>query len=126
MRQEAAEPSAAFFMQNRPSDPLRPISPYPVRAERSRGSGQSNATLIGQPPSILLEANGRNDIGASEIQPIGLPGLNQPALLDRRLDETCEQRMRIEGLALQLRVELHADEPGVVRALDDFRQCAVR
>ena len=33
--------------------------------------------------------------------------------------------MRIEGLALQLRVELHADEPGVIGTLYDFGQRAV-
>ena len=34
--------------------------------------------------------------------------------------------MRVEGLGLQLRVELHADEPRMVRALDDLREGAVR
>ena len=34
--------------------------------------------------------------------------------------------MRFEGPRLQFGVELHADEPGVVRDLDDLRQQAVR
>src|SRR5262245_19405027 len=34
--------------------------------------------------------------------------------------------MWLEGAALELRVELHADEPGVVRILDGLRQQAVR
>src|SRR6476619_5994411 len=34
--------------------------------------------------------------------------------------------MRIERAALQLRMELDADEPWVVRTLDDLRQTAVR
>ncbi len=33
--------------------------------------------------------------------------------------------MRREGLRLQLGMELHADEPGMVRQLDDLRQRAV-
>src|SRR4051812_49010442 len=48
--------------------------------------------------------------------------LDQSALLDGRLDERGEQRVGIERLGLQLRVELDADEPGMVGALDDFRE----
>ena len=43
-----------------------------------------------------------------------------------RLDEAREQRMWVERLALQLGMELHADEPGMVRPLDDFGQQPVR
>src|SRR5215210_1121516 len=51
---------------------------------------------------------------------------DQPALFDRRLDKALEQRMRVERLALQLRVELNADEPGMVGPLDDLGERAVR
>src|SRR5690606_807568 len=54
-----------------------------------------------------------------------LPGLDQPALLYRRLDETREQGMRIERLGLEFRMELHADKPRMVRSLNDFRQHAI-
>ena len=52
--------------------------------------------------------------------------LHEPALLDRRADEGGKQRVRLEGAAFQLRVELHADEPGVVRVLDRLGQEPVR
>ena len=39
---------------------------------------------------------------------------DEAADLFRRTHEVAEQRMRREGLRLQLGVELHADEPGVV------------
>jgi molecular chaperone IbpA len=48
--------------------------------------------------------------------------MSKPALLHRRRDEAGEQRVRIERLALQLRVELHADEPRMIRPLDDLGQ----
>ena len=37
-----------------------------------------------------------------------------------------KQRMRFEGAGFQFRVELDADEPGVIGELDDFGQEAVR
>src|SRR3954454_1074196 len=52
--------------------------------------------------------------------------LYQPALLDGGTDEIDEQRMRVQRLRLQLRVELHADKPGVTRQLNDFGQRSVR
>src|SRR3954465_1912071 len=41
--------------------------------------------------------------------------LHEPCLLDRRLDEAGEERVRGERLGFQLGVILHADEPGVSR-----------
>ena len=41
--------------------------------------------------------------------------LHQPAAFLRRADEAGEQRVRVERAALQLRVELDANEPGMVR-----------
>ena len=43
----------------------------------------------------------------------------------RRADEVAEERMRAVGAALELRVVLHADEPGMLRQLDDLHQIAV-
>ena len=55
------------------------------------------------------------------------PGrLHQPALLDRRLDERGEQRVRRERPGFQLGMVLHADEPRMVGALAELRQHAVR
>lgn len=52
--------------------------------------------------------------------------LHQPALHFCRFDEAFEQGVRREGARLVFRVELHADEPGMVRVFDDFRQDTVR
>src|SRR2546430_17294165 len=50
---------------------------------------------------------------------------HQPTLLHRRLDEGGKQRMWRKWPRLQLRMELHADEPGVVLVFDHFGQEAV-
>src|SRR5690349_14740116 len=50
-----------------------------------------------------------------------------PALvLDRGAHEVAEQRVRLHGLGLELGVELHADEPGMVRQFDDLDQVVLR
>jgi hypothetical protein len=59
---------------------------------------------------------------ASLCPPYGRPRLHQPRLLHGGVDEGGEERVRLEGPRLQLWVELHADEPGMVRDLDDLRQ----
>src|SRR5690348_17863427 len=51
--------------------------------------------------------------------------LDQPRLFDRRLDEPCEQGMRLEWPAFELGVELDPDEPRMVRPLDDLGQLIV-
>ena len=50
----------------------------------------------------------------------------RPARLDRRLDEAREQRMGVDRPALELGMELAAQEPGVAGELHDFGQLAVR
>src|SRR5216684_2611984 len=50
----------------------------------------------------------------------------EPALVERGFDEAGEQRVRLERLRFELGMVLHADEPGMVGDLDDFRQLAVR
>ena len=57
--------------------------------------------------------------------PLTLPAQTSRDCVDGGLDERGEQRVRSERLRLQLRVKLHADEPGVVRQLDDLGQAAV-
>src|SRR6266571_4877521 len=42
-----------------------------------------------------------------------------------RRDETREQRMRSRGPGLELRMELAADEPRMLRILDDLHQLAI-
>src|ERR1700749_2178179 len=63
---------------------------------------------------------------AEDRQEGELTRLHQPALHDSRLDEGRKQRMRLKGPRLQLGMELHADEPGMVLVFDDLRQHAVR
>ena len=52
-------------------------------------------------------------------------GLDQPRLLDRRLDEGGEERMRLKRAGGELGVELDAHEPGMIGALHDFRQLTI-
>src|SRR5208282_2678894 len=51
--------------------------------------------------------------------------LDQARLLHRSLYERGEQRVRLEGPAFQFRVELDADEPGMVGEFDDLGELAV-
>src|SRR5690606_3165968 len=53
------------------------------------------------------------------------PGSHQARLPHRGGDEAGEQRMRLERAALELGVELHADEPRVIGTLDDLREQSV-
>src|SRR5450759_1410588 len=50
---------------------------------------------------------------------------DQARLSDRGRDEALEQRMRVEGLRLQLGMILHADKPRMRWDFDDLRQDAV-
>ena len=52
-------------------------------------------------------------------------GLEQPRLLDRRADEAGKQGMGLERAALQLRMELDPNEPGMVGSLDNLGQLAI-
>src|SRR6185295_10367303 len=54
-----------------------------------------------------------------------LASLDEPALLEGRFNEAGEQRMRFERAALELGMELDADEPRMVGALDDLGQLVV-
>ena len=58
--------------------------------------------------------------------PCAMGTLNEPRLVDRGADEGGEQWMRLERSRFELRVELDADEPRMVRSLDDLRQQTVR
>jgi len=51
---------------------------------------------------------------------------DQAGLLHRRFHKAGEERMWIEGLALQFGMELHTHEPGVIGSLDNFGQQSVR
>src|SRR5262249_48944092 len=48
--------------------------------------------------------------------------LHQSRLLDRSADEGGEERVWRKRPRFQLGMELHADEPGMVRHLDDLRE----
>ena len=52
--------------------------------------------------------------------------LHEARLVERGADERGEERVRLEWTRFELGMELHADEPGVIGKLDDFRQDAVR
>ena len=72
------------------------------------------------------KAGPRIKSGVTEAEhPLKVSESDQPALLHRRFDEAGKQRVRVEGLGLEFRVELHADKPGVIGPLDDFRERAV-
>src|SRR4051812_41252480 len=62
---------------------------------------------------------------ASQRSSMDTPPLDQPAPVPCRADEAGEQRMRIERSALQFRVELDADEPGMVNPFAELRQHAI-
>ena len=51
--------------------------------------------------------------------------LNQPTVMYGRFDIGGEERVRFERLRFQFRMKLHADEPRMVRNLDDFRQLPI-
>jgi hypothetical protein len=51
------------------------------------------------------------------------PGaLDQPALVDRSTDERGKKRVRLERPRLELGVELHPDEPGMIFIFDHLGQ----
>ena len=45
--------------------------------------------------------------------------------LNRRFDESGEQRMRLQGFAFEFGMKLDRDKPGVFRHFNDFDQAAV-
>jgi hypothetical protein len=47
-------------------------------------------------------------------------------VLDRRPDKGCKQRVWLERLGFELRVELATEKPGVFGCLDDFHVVFVR
>ena len=69
--------------------------------------------MVSEPPKVRGNSGSEFSLKAC---------LNQPALLHGSRDEALEERMRLEGAAFQLRVELDADEPGVVRVFHGFGQ----
>src|SRR5262245_52365911 len=46
--------------------------------------------------------------------------LDEARAVERRFYERSEERVRVEGLRLELGVELHADEPRMLLELDDL------
>src|SRR6185436_14119853 len=50
------------------------------------------------------------------------PALHQPAPVDRRADEGGKKRVRLERPRLELGMELHADEPGMILIFDHLGQ----
>lgn len=50
------------------------------------------------------------------------PALHQPALVHRRADEGGKKRVRLERPRLELGMELHADEPGMILIFDHLGQ----
>ena len=56
------------------------------------------------------------------VHPISPSQLHQPALLHGSLNEASKQGVRFEWAALEFRMELDADEPWMIRPLNDFGQ----
>jgi len=96
-------------------DHLKSLPPQPSPASGSQA---------GEGVSIRREGDGSANRACVRSGTEGMPGLglHQPALVDRRADERCEQRMRLERPRLQLGMKLHADKPGMVFVLDHLRQ----
>ena len=66
--------------------------------------------------------------GAHSFSPTTAAGRRMPRrelVLVARVDEAGEERMRLERLRLELRVELHRDVPRMRRQLDDLDELAV-
>src|SRR4051812_25250955 len=78
----------------------------------------------GDPPPIVSPANW---IGATALTYHGRSRLLGDCDLVpvARPDEPGEQRVRLQRLGLELRVELHGDVPGVIPPLDDLDELAV-
>ena len=106
-------------------------------AELARELGQRAGTSparargfrAGTGPAI--SANGRSlpivDIADLDVARLGHapPPYTSRACVDRRADEATRTADAARTARLQLRMELHADEPGMVGDLDDLRQHAV-
>lgn len=65
-------------------------------------------------------------VGAPAVQGVADPRSDQPLDFLRGADEVTEQGMRREGLRFEFGMELDADEPRVIRDLDDLGKTAVR
>src|SRR5207248_7797606 len=89
------------------------------------GAGSMARSIRIAPDHALQTGRGQRRADRSHTSPEYSWRLHQPALLDRRLDEGGEQRVRLERAGFQLRVELHPDEPRMILVLDDLRQDAV-
>src|SRR5437763_4774060 len=89
------------------------------------GAGSMARSIRIAPDHALPRGRGQRRADRSHTSPEYSWRLHQPALLDGRLDEGGEQRVRLERAGFQLRVELHPDEPRMILVLDDLRQDAV-
>src|SRR5262249_7272047 len=76
------------------------IDPHPPKPASRRKPGST------YPASRRLKSGSRLSPGRGEC-------LYQARLVDGRLDEGREERVRLKRLRLQLGMELHADEPGM-------------
>src|ERR1700716_412054 len=94
------------------------LAPSPLSSRRRPGPMAAGARAVDR----WIPAFAGMTIYSTSGEPRSVPKLNKPRLVDCGFDEGCEQRVRLERLRLQLGMELHADEPGVVGKLDDLRQ----
>src|SRR3954469_3729684 len=93
-------------------------------AERVKAAMASNVTTR---MLVLPVENGRAFLIKKQLGKPEIPSKrsDQPALLQRSFDEAREQGMRLERPALQLGMELDADEPRMVGTFDDLGQLVV-
>ena len=126
--------AATYGRGSRPSRGAAIPAEFVAQSLRSGSDCSGSKAPQWRQPALLTrrhcESQAESMTGVAIAIPFGAaaracPASDQPRLVDGGLDERGEQRVRRERLRLQLGVELHADEPGVVGHLDDLGQAAV-
>src|SRR3984885_473146 len=77
------------------------------------------------PPARPIQTQTAVTLDAVRSRPHSLAGSHQPALRLGRGDEARKQRVGLERFGLELRMELHPDEPGMIGKFDRLGQEAI-
>src|ERR1043166_785828 len=110
-------------MMESPSWPASSASASPTRTLRSsdsttHGPAMRNG-LLSEPNRVAMSVRQLGQLARRFGARV------QFGVVDRGADESGEQRMRAHGPRLELRMELAADEPGMLRELDHLDERAV-
>jgi len=105
------------------TDGRRRFSSQSLDAAKKDRQGSGQREILVTKKARVLQRTGL--FPGLAVQAPGVSALNEAGLLHSGRDEAGEQRVRIKRLGFQLRVELHAHEPGMIRPLHDFRQHAI-